>query len=198
METILPLTIFIALLFIGLGLIQLFAPDLAWEFAQVNNGMFGRSSERTPVWERWRVFFGILSILAGLGILLLVGGAIDVQNARHAAAERQALAHQLHQEFQEMLWVLEANATDAPQSLSADALGTPQAADSRIFYGKCAAGYGFYILILNHWGGLGDVAYTNSSREARCLPSSLYTLTGNEQLLGKIGFSGRWLQLQGE
>lgn len=187
MDSPIVLTGVIAIFFIINGLVDLFAPDIAWSMAQWNNSMFGRSSERTPAWESWRIFFGIMSLLFGLFIGWMVVGAHNAVQARAAEAKLAQKAASLNDAISyTQMEFMRRNATIEPQAYDTD---NP---DMQIYYGACHTSSGFYILILN-WRDLGDVAYT--TRERPCIPPSLYTMPEEIVTLGRRSLGGRWVQL---
>jgi hypothetical protein len=80
-QSILSLKLLLALVVGGLplllGLFNLFASNLAWEFHHFGMRIQGVTPERTPEWETNRLIMGIVLIVAGifLGILTMQIGA---------------------------------------------------------------------------------------------------------------------------
>ena len=195
METVLPAVIAIALFFLLIGIIQLFARDTAWEMAQWQNAMFGRNSERTQAWEYWRVFGGIVSIAAALGLSFMVVKAVEAQNERATAETVRQQRQQLDADFRDLMWILKGIATTEPQEYATADMRVKNAEASKVYYGKCANNDGFYLLILNHWGGLGGLLY--STRSTFCVPPDLYPLTDNVQVMGDSVHGGKWYRVDG-
>lgn len=190
MENILSGVVTIAALFLLMGIIQLFARDTAWAMAQWQNGMFGRSSERTAAWERWRVFGGVLSILCAVGLGLMAVKAVEIQNERAAVETVRQQRQQLDADFRDLMWILKGIATTEPQEYTTSDMRVKNAEESKVYYGKCRNNDGFYLLIVNHWGGLGDLLY--STRSTFCVPDDLYPLTTEPQLMGISVHGGNW------
>jgi hypothetical protein len=63
------LVVIVGLVLIVLGLISIFAKDLAWEMTEWQNRNRGVQSERTPEWERSTTLGGVITIGAGVFFL---------------------------------------------------------------------------------------------------------------------------------
>lgn len=191
---VVPLVLLIAVVFLGMGLIQLFWRDLAWEFTQTHHGFFGIKTERFPLWDMWRVVSGVMSIGAAVGLAFIAWKAVDVQRERDAEEKREAVAGELDTDFIDVIGILEMNATTEPKEISAAALGVTDSGSATVYYGTCLGRDIFYVLVVDHWDGLGNVAYSGSSRTF-CLPEDLRSMVGDEEVIGESAFGGRWFKL---
>ncbi len=61
----------VGLLFVIVGLVNIFAKDVAWQFTSFNNRLEGERSQRTGTWEIGSTIGGI--VLVGAGLYLLLG-----------------------------------------------------------------------------------------------------------------------------
>lgn len=59
------------LFFIGLGLVNLLAPDFVWGMTRLGNSWNGQKSERSDLWELRRVGGGALLILVGIVVFAI-------------------------------------------------------------------------------------------------------------------------------
>ena len=67
------------LFFIGLGLLNLLAPDFVWGMARLGNSWNGEKSERNDLWELRRVGGGILLVVVGVAVMIL--GVVSASGA---------------------------------------------------------------------------------------------------------------------
>lgn len=58
--------------FVLVGLVYLFAKDVAWQFTEWRNANRGVASDRTPEWETSATISGVVSILVGLALIWAV------------------------------------------------------------------------------------------------------------------------------
>ena len=59
----------IGLVFIGLGLLSIFARNFFWKTEEFSDRLRGKRSERTAVWDMWQVLKGVFAIIIGLTFL---------------------------------------------------------------------------------------------------------------------------------
>ena len=57
------------LVFIGIGILYLAAPNLMWTLQKWGNSMEGQASERSGAWEISRLLGGVVFIVAGVGVI---------------------------------------------------------------------------------------------------------------------------------
>lgn len=66
--------VIVCVVLIIIGLISIFAKDLAWEWTEFSNRNKGVRSERTPEWETATTLGGVISVIAGIVLLLMFLG----------------------------------------------------------------------------------------------------------------------------
>ncbi len=64
------------LVFIGLGILSLAAPDMMWMLQKWGNSMEGQASERSDAWELTRVLRGLFFIIGGI-VFMVWGLSLD-------------------------------------------------------------------------------------------------------------------------
>ena len=64
----------LVVLFIGAGLVAVFAKDLAWELTEWRNSAAGVQSERTRTWEVMTTIIGIAQIIFGVVLAFVFFG----------------------------------------------------------------------------------------------------------------------------
>jgi hypothetical protein len=60
----------IGLVFIVFGLLYIVARDFVWRAEQFSDRLRGKRSERTPLWNFWKIMIGVLAVVLGLTLLL--------------------------------------------------------------------------------------------------------------------------------
>lgn len=198
MSDVMPGLILVIFFFIGWGLLQLFARDLMWDFAQWCDAISGRMSERTEWWDGWQTVTGVLCILLGVGLGLLVwhaNGAVDVseaQTSKMMATERASVVRLLDEDFADIVPLLEATASIYPQRVTTQSLGLSLEV-AEMDYGRCQESDDFYMVVLNYDRDGGNYAYTSGER--LCALDHLRLLTSENAFLGGSTSGGRWFEL---
>jgi hypothetical protein len=190
---ILPGLIMVMFVFIGYGLLGLFARDILWDFAQFGNAVSGRTSQRTPLWEAWQRVMGVVCILIGVGIGVMAWNGIETERLRNQPSVTQPdptaeLIAQLDRTFGTRIASLQAESAATPQALI---VHDGQSRPVELEYGQCADG-SFYAVVLNFGGETGDYVYT--TRNTPCRLDHAMMLINDESLLGESAIGGRWFR----
>jgi hypothetical protein len=59
-----------AIIWIGLGILNIFFKDLAWKLNELGNDISGRASKRTARWEFSSTIMGIIMLFIGLAFFI--------------------------------------------------------------------------------------------------------------------------------
>lgn len=163
--------VLLVLVFVGLGVLQLFAPNLMWNLQVLGNRSEGLKSERTEAWEIKRVISGIVLIIAGL---VIAGWALSAQQwfADSQVAERDALVANLTDDFGGSLstWEEVAAPTLAQVAFDEDDVeefcyncGISQ--QTSAYYGECTDG-DFYLYVFSYGRRYDIVSFGGETRHS--------------------------------
>jgi hypothetical protein len=202
-ESTLPVLICLVIVFIGIGLLQVFARDLMWEFTHWSNQAAGRASERTETWESMQVISGVLLILFGAGFGcwgFSMNAERNQQNVQLTAiystieANDRGLAATLDSEFGEIIPTLQNQASTETQRVRSRELGLDVGLATELEYGFCDSDETFYLYVLNYRGREEEYAFLPTrTTPSYCQPPDW--IFHDVEEIGQSAFGGTWYSI---